>query len=110
MSSQHIVVENEHSDIIEAFIKNNHPMVSHPSISNCYINDMLDSWEHIKCDKISSGSHIWFAQSTQGLIEYGFYKSNNGIIYGLITYCGTLSNYFLTEDWYELTQKKTQIN
>ena len=42
MSSQHIVVENEHSDIIEAFIKNNHPMVSHPSISNYYINDMLD--------------------------------------------------------------------
>lgn len=105
-----IVVENENSCVIEKFIKDNHPFVSHPSISNCYKNDMLESWKHINNVSVPSCSYIFFAQSTQGLINYGFYKSKNGIIYGLITYCDTLSNYFLTEDWFEITQKNTPIN
>ncbi len=82
---------------VENFIKNNREATSGPDVSDYYKDNALKCWRLIKDYNVSSGSYIFFAESAQGLCQYSYYKSKSGIIYGLIFYCDSITNYFLID-------------
>ncbi len=91
------VLNEEIATHVEKFITNNHP-IRPPAISSCYVDNLCESFHAIDSDTSPTYTYIRFGESAQGLTEYGLYKSNSGIVYGLITYCGSLTNYFLIKD------------
>ncbi len=81
---------------VEKFVTIWHP-IEEPSISDYYKANVNVSWNYINNNSIEN-TYVPFAENSYGMIEYGFYKSKKGIIYGIMSYCGSITNYFLISE------------
>ena len=81
-------------NIIEHYIQKNKPIEILPDISECYKEQAIEEWKTINDTKTLPTTYLHFANRAYRMTSYGFYKTQDGQIFLVETFCGELSAYY----------------
>lgn len=96
-----MLLSNDAVNKVEHYLSYFEPIKPSPVISDRDIEYLYKSWEIINTPEFKEKMYVQFASNCYGMYNYGFYKSVSGKVYGLISYCGSMTNFFIPdEDWY----------
>jgi hypothetical protein len=113
-----LLLSESNIEVLENFILSQSPENSDylPSISECYRDDAIKYWKTINDPNTPVTSYFQFASSSYGFTSYAFYKTRDGRIFLITSYCSELSCYFnVTNNWHilipynDFVQKQSDI-
>lgn len=88
--------------LLENFIASNKPCSSDllPAVSECYRVDAINYWKVINEPETLPTTYLQFAYSGYGMSSYAFYKTKDGLIFMINSFCNELTAYYnVTSSW-----------
>lgn len=92
-------------ELLENFIATNEPYSSDllPAISECYRNDAINDWKTINDPNTPVTSYLQFASAALGMTSYAFYKTQDGRVFLVTSWCSDLTCYYhVNSKWHIL--------
>jgi hypothetical protein len=92
-------------ELLENFIATNEPYSSDllPAISECYRNDAINDWNTINDPNTPVTSYLQFASAALGMTSYAFYKTQDGRVFLVTSWCSDLTCYYhVNSNWHIL--------
>jgi hypothetical protein len=92
-------------ELLENFIATNEPYSSDllPAISEYYRDDAIKDWKTINDPNTPVTSYLQFASAALGMTSYAFYKTQDGRVFLVTSWCSDLTCYYrVNPNWHIL--------